>query len=47
MNELALIFDRIGIDTRDVLEAAGTNGTFCRSSRGSWAATASASIPTI
>jgi UDP-N-acetyl-D-galactosamine dehydrogenase len=28
MNELALIFDRIGIDTLDVLEAAGTKWNF-------------------
>jgi UDP-N-acetyl-D-galactosamine dehydrogenase len=28
MNELALIFDRIGIDTREVLEAAGTKWNF-------------------
>jgi UDP-N-acetyl-D-galactosamine dehydrogenase len=30
MNELALIFDRIGIRTRDVLEAAGTKWNFLR-----------------
>ena len=28
VNELALIFDRLGIDTRDVLEAAGTKWNF-------------------
>ena len=28
MNELALIFDRLGIDTNDVLEAAGTKWNF-------------------
>jgi UDP-N-acetyl-D-galactosamine dehydrogenase len=28
MNELALIFDRMGIDTRDVLDAAGTKWNF-------------------
>jgi UDP-N-acetyl-D-galactosamine dehydrogenase len=28
VNELALIFDRMGIDTRDVLEAAGTKWNF-------------------
>lgn len=28
MNELALIFDRMGIDTQDVLEAAGTKWNF-------------------
>jgi UDP-N-acetyl-D-galactosamine dehydrogenase len=30
MNELALIFDRLGIPTRDVLEAAGTKWNFLR-----------------
>ena len=30
MNELSLIFHRIGIDTMEVLQAAGTNGTFYR-----------------
>ena len=30
MNELALIFDRMGIDTRDVLEAAGTKWNFLK-----------------
>ena len=30
MNELALIFDRMGIDTNDVLEAAGTKWNFLR-----------------
>ncbi|WMN16073.1 nucleotide sugar dehydrogenase [Pseudomonas piscis] len=30
MNELALIFDRMGIDTLDVLEAAGTKWNFLR-----------------
>ena len=28
MNELALIFDRLGIDTADVLQAAGTKWNF-------------------
>ena len=28
MNELALIFNRMGIDTRDVLAAAGTKWNF-------------------
>jgi UDP-N-acetyl-D-galactosamine dehydrogenase len=28
MNELAIIFDRMGIDTRDVIEAAGTKWNF-------------------
>lgn len=30
MNELAIIFDRMGIDTRDVLEAAGTKWNFLK-----------------
>ena len=30
MNELALIFDRLGIDTMDVLEAAGTKWNFLK-----------------
>lgn len=30
MNELALIFERMGIDTRDVLEAAGTKWNFLK-----------------
>lgn len=30
VNELALIFDRIGIDTRDVLDAAGTKWNFLK-----------------
>ncbi|MFN0247028.1 MAG: nucleotide sugar dehydrogenase, partial [Kofleriaceae bacterium] len=34
MNELALIFDRIGIRTADVLEAAGTKWNFLRFSPG-------------
>lgn len=34
MNELALIFDRMGIDTRDVLEAAGTKWNFLKFSPG-------------
>ena len=28
MNELSIIFDRLGIDTLDVLEAAGTKWNF-------------------
>ena len=28
INELAVIFNKLGIDTESVLEAAGTNGTF-------------------
>jgi UDP-N-acetyl-D-galactosamine dehydrogenase len=34
MNELALIFDRLGIDTNDVLEAAGTKWNFLKFSPG-------------
>jgi len=34
MNELALLFDRLGIDTRDVLEAAGTKWNFLKFSPG-------------
>jgi UDP-N-acetyl-D-galactosamine dehydrogenase len=34
MNEIALIFDRLGIRTRDVLEAAGTKWNFLRFSPG-------------
>ncbi len=34
MNELALIFDRMGIDTNEVLEAAGTKWNFLRFSPG-------------
>ena len=30
MNELAIIFDRLGIDTRDVLDAAGTKWNFLK-----------------
>jgi UDP-N-acetyl-D-galactosamine dehydrogenase len=44
MNELSVLFNRMGIDTREVLEAAGTKSP---SSRGSSGGTASASIPTI
>jgi UDP-N-acetyl-D-galactosamine dehydrogenase len=46
MNELALIFHKLGIDTLEVLKAAGTKGTSCRSGRAWSAGTASASIPT-
>ena len=46
INELALIFNKMGIDTEAVLKAAGTSGTSCRSVRAWWAATASAWIPT-
>jgi UDP-N-acetyl-D-galactosamine dehydrogenase len=34
MNELALIFNRLGIDTKDVLEAAGTKWNFLKFSPG-------------
>ncbi len=34
MNELAVIFDRMGIDTREVLEAAGTKWNFLKFSPG-------------
>ena len=34
MNELAIIFDRMGISTRDVLDAAGTKWNFMRFSPG-------------
>src|SRR5690606_13472314 len=34
MNELSLIFDRMGIATRDVLEAAGTKWNFLKFSPG-------------
>ena len=30
MNELSIIFDRMGIDTREVLEAAGTKWNFLK-----------------
>ena len=30
VNELALIFDRVGIDTQDVLDAAGTKWNFLK-----------------
>ncbi len=46
MNELAMIFDRMNIDTLDVLEAAGTKWNFLPFRPGSWAATASAWTPT-
>jgi hypothetical protein len=46
MNELAIIFDKVGIDTSEVLEAAGTKWNFLKFSPAWWAATASASIRT-
>ena len=46
MNELAVIFQRIGIDTLEVLKAAGTKWNFLPFRRAWSAATASASTPT-
>ena len=46
MNELAIIFDRIGIDTLEVLRQPAPSGISCRSGPASSAATASASIRT-
>ncbi len=46
MNELSLIFDTLGLDTLEVLEAAGTSGTSAVPPR-LVGATASGSIPTI
>lgn len=46
INELAMIFARLEIDTLDVLEAAGSKWNFCRSGRVWWAAIASALTPT-
>ena len=31
INELSIIFNRLGVDTLDVLKAAGKNGAFCLS----------------
>jgi UDP-N-acetyl-D-galactosamine dehydrogenase len=45
MNELALICDRLGLSTRDVLAAAATKWNFLKFTRAWSAATASASIP--
>ncbi len=42
MNELAIIFDKIGIDTSEVLEAAGTKWNFLKFKPGLVGATASA-----
>ena len=37
MNELSMIFDRMGINTYDVLEAAGTKWNFLKFPRiGGW-----------
>lgn len=46
INELALIFNKMGIDTEAVLRPPAPSGTSCRSVRAWWAATASAWIPT-
>jgi UDP-N-acetyl-D-galactosamine dehydrogenase len=46
MNELAIIFDKVGIDTSRCSRRRGRSGTSCASSRASSAATASASIRT-
>ncbi len=46
VNELALIFNQLGIDTQEVLAAAGTKWNFLPFRPGWSAATASASIPT-
>jgi hypothetical protein len=45
VNELALIFQKLGIDIQHALEAAGTKWTFCRSAPGWSAATVLAWIP--
>jgi UDP-N-acetyl-D-galactosamine dehydrogenase len=42
MNELSMIFDRMNINTYEVLEAAGTKWNFLKFSPAWWAATASA-----
>ena len=47
INELAMLFKDLGLDTREVLEAAGTKWNFQPTAPASSAATASASIPTI
>jgi UDP-N-acetyl-D-mannosaminuronate dehydrogenase len=36
INELALIFNRMGIDTEDVLKQQAQNGIFTVSPRSSW-----------
>jgi len=47
MNELSIIFDKLGIDTTEVLEAAAPNGIFLNSNQAWWAAIASALTPII
>ena len=46
INELAMIFERVGIDTEEVLRPPARSGISCRFARAWSAATASASIPT-
>ena len=46
VNELAIIFNRMGIDTQRCWRRPAPSGTSCRSARAWSAATASASIPT-
>lgn len=45
VNELAIIFARMGIDTSADLEAGGPNGTSCHSARVLWGGIVSESIP--
>ena len=45
MNELAMVFHQMDIDTRDVLAGSATKWNSCRFSLGWSAATASVSIP--
>jgi UDP-N-acetyl-D-galactosamine dehydrogenase len=46
INEFAMIFNRLGIDTLEVLRRRAPSGTSCPSAPAWSAATASASIPT-
>ncbi len=46
MNELAIIFQKLGLDTKEVLAAAGTKWNFLPFTRVWSAVTVSASIPT-
>ncbi len=46
VNDLAILFNKLGIDTLEVLEAAGTKWNFLPFRPGRWAGTASASILT-
>ena len=45
INELALMFERLDIDTDEVLAAAATKWTFCHLNRGLLADSASVLIP--